>query len=253
MKRIFLLLFCILLVVNSNAQTKDWKNEATSSFLIGAHYSPSFALGDLQKRYSFLNHIGADLSYKTTSNWIFGGDFSFIFGNKTKLTGLFDNLVDGHGNISNADGNVGIVLANPRGWSVNAHFGKVFSVGKSNPNSGIFLRINLGYLEHKLYIETRDDVIPLLEKNYRKGYDRFASGLATEQFLGYLFMGDNEFLNFYAGAFIQEGFTRNRRNMNYDQPDIPVDKSLRIDVMVGLKFAWTFPAYSRYSRDYYTK
>lgn len=247
MKRYFFLIIAFLLFTfQANAQ-KDWKNEASSTFLVGAHYAPSFALGDLQKRYSFLNHIGADISYKTSGNWIFGGDMSFIFGNKTKLTGLFDHLVDSQGNLSNVDGNNGVALANPRGWTFNAHVGKVFPVGKSNPNSGVFIRINVGYLQHKLYIETRDDVIPSLEKDYRKGYDRLATGFATEQFIGYLFMGDNEYLNFYAGAFIQEGFTRNRRNLNYDQPDIPVDRSLRLDMMTGIKVAWTFPAYTRNS------
>lgn len=247
MKYVYLLLVSFLFNSFLLGQVKDWKNEATSTFLVGAHYAPSFALGDLQKRYSFLNHIGADISYKTDKNWIFGGDMSFIFGNRTKLTGLFDHLVDSQGNISNTDGNNGVVLAHPRGWSFNVHVGKVFPVGKSNPNSGIFIRINAGYLQHKLYIETRDDVIPSLEKEYRKGYDRLATGFATEQFIGYLFMGDNEYLNFYAGAFIQEGFTRNRRNMNYDQPDIPVDRRLRLDMMTGIKVAWTFPAYSRHS------
>lgn len=253
MKKWSLFLLLIAISVRGFSQIKDWKNEAVSSFLIGVHYAPSYALGDLQKRYSFLNQIGADISYKTHSNWIFGGDMSFLFGNRTKITGLFDHLVDSQGNITNTDGNIGVVLANPRGWSFNLHVGKVFPVGKSNPNSGIFVRLNVGYLQHKLYIETRDDVVPSLELDYRKGYDRLASGFATEQMVGYLFMGDNEYLNFYAGAFIQEGFCKNRRNLNYDQPDIPVDKRLRFDILTGVKVAWMFPAYSRYPKGYYLK
>lgn len=241
----------IIVVFSSSflfSQDKDWRNSGQSAFLISPHYAASFALGDLQKRYSFLNHIGAGVSYKTSSNWVFGADGSFIFGNKHKFTGLFDHLVDNKGQISDANGDVGIVVVNPRGLSFNAHVGKIFPVSKSNPNSGIFLRVNAGYLQHKLNIETRDHVVPSLELNYRKGYDRFTSGFASEQFLGYLFIGNNEFVNFYAGGFIQEGFTRNRRNLNYDQPDIPVDKSLRLDVMVGIKVAWVFLAYSKGSK-----
>jgi hypothetical protein len=235
------------------SQVEEEKSNSVSSFLISAHYAPSFALGDLQKRYSFLNHIGAGVSYKLNSNWIFGIDGSFIFGNRTKFTGLFDNLVDSHGNISDVNGDVGIVLANPRGLTFNVHIGKIFPISKSNPNSGIFVRVSGGYLQHKLNIETRDHIIPSLEKEYRKGYDRFSSGLASEQLLGYLFIGNNEFVNFYAGAFIQEGFTVNRRNLNYDQPTVPVDKSLRLDMMVGIKVAWIFLANANRSRNYYTK
>lgn len=239
-------LICFLATWNVFSQyEKNWKTEGTSSFLISAHYAPSFAVGQLAQRYSFLNHVGAGVSYKLTSNWIFGVDGSFIFGNKTKFTGLFDHLVDSHGNISDANGDNGIVVANARGLSFNAHVGKVFPIGKANLNSGIFIRLSGGYLQHKLNIETRDHVVPSLELNYRKGYDRFTSGFASEQLLGYLFISNNEYANFYAGAFIQEGFTRNQRNLNYDQPDVAVDKSLRLDVMVGIKVAWMFLAYSQ--------
>lgn len=227
---------------------KNWKTEGTSSFLISAHYAPSFAVGQLAQRYSFLNHIGAGVSYKLASNWVFGVDGSFIFGNKTKFTGLFDHLIDSHGKITDVNGDDAIVLANPRGLSFNAHVGKIFPVGKPNMNSGIYLRLSLGYLQHKLNVETRDNVVPSIELNYRKGYDRFTSGFASEQLIGYLFISNNEFANFYTGIFIQEGLTQNRRNLNYDQPNIPVDKSLRLDMMVGIKVAWMFLAYSRGSK-----
>lgn len=230
---------------------KDWGKDGSSSFLVSPHYGASFALGDLQKRYSFLNHVGAGISYKTASNWTFGVDGSFIFGNRSKFSGLFDHLIDSHGYISDVNGDVGIVLAHPRGVTFNAHVGKIFPIGKSNPNSGIFVRLNAGYLQHKLRIETRDHVIPSLEKEYRRGYDRLANGFATEQMVGYLFIGDNEYLNFYVGAFIQEAFTRDRRNMYYDQPTVPVDKSLRLDMMVGIKVAWMFLAYQK--RSNYSK
>lgn len=235
------------------SQGNEEKNKSLSSFLVSAHYGASFAAGDLKDRYSFLNHIGAGVSYKLNSNWIFGLDGSFIFGNKTKITGLFDNLLDGHGNISDVNGDVGIVLANPRGLTFNVHIGKIFPVVKSNPNSGIFIRLSGGYLQHKLNIETRDHIIPSLEKEYRKGYDRFSSGLESEQLLGYLFIGNNEYLNFYAGGFIQEGFTYNRRNLNYDQPTIPVDKGMRLDIMVGIKVAWIFLANASRSNNKYIK
>jgi len=222
-----------------------------STFLVAAHYAPVFPLADLQKRYGFLNQVGASVSYKTSSNWTFGIEGSFIFGRNTKLQGLFDSLVDEHGNISNANGDTAIVMAVPRGLSFHAQVGKIFPIGKYNPNSGIYLRLGLGYLQHKLRIETRDDVVPLLELKYRKGYDRFASGFSLEQNIGYFFMSNNEFANFQAGFFFQEGFTRNRRNLNYDQPNIPVDHRLRMDIMIGIKVAWMFTAYSRNSKEFY--
>lgn len=249
MKNFLLLIFISLSFLGFTQ--RNLKENSVSTFLIGAHYAPSFALKDLATRYNFLNHIGASVSYKTAPNWVFGVEGSFIFGNYTRMKGLFDHLVDSQGNISDANGDVGVVLANPRGLNFNVNVGKIIPIAKSNPNSGIFIRISGGYLQHKLNVETRDHVIPSLELKYKKGYDRLSTGFASEQFLGYLYMGNNEYANFLVGGFIQEGFTKNRRNLNYDQPDVPVDKSLRLDIMVGLKLSWLIPAYSRKSKTYY--
>src|SRR5690554_7147117 len=81
------------------------------------------------------------------------------------------------------------------------------------------IKVSAGYLWHKLRIETQEDEVPQLEGEYLKGYDRLTIGVNTSQFLGYNYMADRGILNFYAGVYFQQGFTRNQRELFWDRSE----------------------------------
>ncbi|MBU2018078.1 MAG: hypothetical protein KJ941_00410, partial [Bacteroidetes bacterium] len=120
-----------------------------------------------------------------------------------------------------------------------------------NGNSGIFVHGGLGYTAIKIRIETNDQVIPQLELNYRKGYDRLTNGLNIHQFVGYALMSNRGVLNFYGGFYFQQGFTRNARDIFFDRPDDPVSKEIRQDFQAGLRLGWFIPIYKRLPKEYY--
>ena len=64
-------------------------------------------------------------------------------------------------------------------------------------------------------------------------------------------MSNNGLVNFYTGFYFQQGFTKNQRDINFDTPDIPVDKSMRNDFLYGYKVGWVIPIYKRKPKDYY--
>lgn len=218
---------------------------------ISVSYGGNWTGGDLKERYGYLNHIGFFAGYKTRKNWIYGIEGNFMFGNKINLTGLFDHLVDSKGNITDSNGDRADVVVYSRGMNLNGAVGKIFPVMSPNKNSGIYAKIGVGFLAHKLRIETRDHVVPQLELDYRKGYDRLTSGINIHQFLGYAFMANRGALNFYGGFYAQQGFTKNRRDVFFDQPEIPVSKKLRVDMQYGFKVAWLIPIYKRMPKSYY--
>ena len=45
--------------------------------------------------------------------------------------------------------------------------------------------------------------------------------------------------------------TKNRRTINFDEPDVPVSTELRLDVQVGFKLGWVIPIYKRQPKDFY--
>jgi hypothetical protein len=61
----------------------------------------------------------------------------------------------------------------------------------------------------------------------------------------------NYFLNFYGGFYLQEGLTRNVRTINFDRPDTPVSKELRLDIQYGVKAGWFIPFYKRQPKEFY--
>ncbi len=242
--------FFILFASNINAQ-RNASDTIISTPWVSVSYGGNWTGGDLKERYGYLNHIGFFAGYKTKRNWIYGIEGNFIFGNQINLTGLFDNLTDSKGNITDVNGDIAIVQVVSRGMNVNAAIGKIFPVLSPNKNSGIYAKVGIGFLAHKMRIETRDHVVPQIELDYRKGYDRLASGINIHQFLGYAFMANRGAFNFYGGFYAQQGFTKNRRDVFFDQPEIPVSNESRIDMQYGFKIAWLIPVYKRLPKSYY--
>ena len=146
---------------------------------------------------------------------------------------------------------MGIAVVAERGFNINLMIGKVFTVFSPNANSGIYVHGGAGYLQHRMKIETQDQVIPSLELDYRKGYDRFTTGLNLHQFVGYAYLGNSGVVNFYGGFYIMEGFTQNRREVFFDQPDTPVPTGTRLDMLYGFKVGWFVPVYKRKPKEFY--
>jgi hypothetical protein len=248
--------FCILLTlfifsVNYSFSQRNVRDSAIATPLIGVHYGGNFTAANLAERYGYLNHVGISAGYKTAKNWYMSFDGNFMFGNQTRMTGLFDHLVDEYGNITDVNGDIAMVLVYPRGVNTNFSFGKLFPVLSPNANSGILIHVGGGYLLHRLRIETNDQVVPSLELDYKRGYDRLTTGFNFHQFIGYSFLANAGAWNFYGGFYIQEGLTKNRRTIFYDQPDVTVSTDLRLDIQYGFRIGWYIPFYQRLPKDYY--
>ncbi len=243
-------IFFVLVFFLSFSQ-RNVKDYIISTPLIGVHYGGNWAAGDLATRYGFANHLGVSANYKTAKNWCFGFEGNFLFGDNLKLTGLFDHLVDASGNITDINGDIGRILVYERGFNVNASIGKIFPVLSPNNNSGILINGGIGYGLHKMSIETSDQVIPQLELDYKKGYDRLTSGINFHQFIGYSFLRNAGALNFYAGFYIQEGLTKNRRTIFFDKPTEVVSKKQMLDIQYGFRIGWYIPFYKRQPKEYY--
>lgn len=226
-------------------------DSAVSRTWIGLEYGANSTFGDLSDRYGFLNQIGLMTGFKTKKNYFFGLNSYFLFGNDVRLTGVFDHLTDEYGNITDVNGDIAALVVFPRGFSSNLTIGKILPILNVNSNSGIFIHGGIGFLLHKMKIETNEQVVPQLELDYKKGYDRLTTGINFHQFLGYNFMATTGGYHFYGGFYAQQGFTKNRRDLFYDRPDEEVSKDTRLDIQMGLKLGWVIPIYKRQPKEFY--
>jgi len=248
MRKILFLL--ILRTSCSLGQVTAVDSVADSRVLVSAHYATGWTGGDLVNRYGFMNLVGFAAGYKFQNNWFAITDASFLFGSDVKIPGLLSELADSYGNITDINGDPATVSVLARGVAANIQIGKIIPLSARNQNSGLMVHVGAGYLNHRIKIETQTQVVPMIELDYKKGYDRLTTGLNTMQFLGYSYMPHNSFYSFYGGIYAIEGFTKNRRTIFFDQPNVPVSTATRLDIIVGLKIGWYIPFYSS-QKDYY--
>lgn len=253
MRKSILLSFIILWVSQPLSAQRNVSDSIIGTPWVSVQYSANWTGGDLANRYGFMNQVGFLAGYKTKRNWFYGLESMFMFGNSIgpEFNGIFNHLVDSQGTITDVNGDIGAVLVYARGVYINGAVGKVFPVFSPNKNSGIFVHAGMGYLLHRLRVETQDHVIPQLELDYRKGYDRLTIGPNFHQFVGYAFMANAGVLNFYGGFYFQQGLTWNQRTINFDQPDIPVSKETRLDLQYGVRAGWFIPFYKRQPKEFY--
>jgi hypothetical protein len=240
-----------LLVTTSSFSQRNIRDSIIGTPWIGLHYGLNGTGKDLAQKFGLLNHLGGKAGYKTNKNFVWGVEGNFIFGNQIKLPNLLSQLTDTFGNVFDENGNIAKIAVNARGFNANLLFGKVFPVLSPNENSGVYAHMGLGYVQHKVRIETQDQYVPTLEKNYRKGYDRYTTGINFHQFLGYCYLSNNGLVNFYGGFYLQEAFTKNRREVFFDLPDVPVPTNTMFEIQYGCKVGWFVPVYRRKPKDFY--
>lgn len=248
MIKIFLsiiLVFLGLTVFGQRNVTKD----VISTPMVGLHYSAMIPFADMKDRYGFLNQIGATAGYKDKQNWVYGIEGNFYFGNRVKNDSIFNFMRDNLGNISEADGQFGIVEILSRGFNINAHMGKIIPIFGSNPNSGLYVNFGVGYTLMKYRIQTTYDFIPILEEENRKLYDRQTVGLSLSQFVGFSQISSNRSIHFYGGIYANQGFTKFSRSYFYDQGPAPT--GLLRDFQIGLRAGWYVPIYKRKAKTIY--
>lgn len=204
-------------------------------------YAYQVPQGDMAIRFGANSSMGLAAGVKFRSNYYIGAEGSFIFGNKVKDDDMLNQLIMDNGVIVDQDGQPAGVLLFQRGWSAMLTVGRLMPVFGPNPNSGLFLKLGGGYLRHKVRIETQNNVVPALEGEYQKGYDRLTAGPAGLFFMGYQHLGNRRLVNFLVGFEVVIGSTEGLRPYNFDTGRS--DEGRRFDGLHGLRFGWTLPLY----------
>ncbi len=224
----------------------------TSITLVPLTISYAYQLpgGDLAQQFGANSNLGFSASVKFKNNYSLGLEGSYIFGNKVVDRSILREMTTSNGVVVNQDGRPAGILLFERGYTVLAFAGKVIPVAGPNPNSGILLKLGAGWMFHKLLVQHQNDVLPALEGEYLKGYDRLAAGPMAMLFAGYQHLGNNRLINFTVGFEVNVAFTHALRPWNFDQGR--ADEGQHVDGLNGLRFGWTFPIYKRRdNREYY--
>lgn len=219
---------------------EKFKDEARA-LLICFNYSAQFPLGILEKRYGFSNNIGFGMGYKLPRNFSIGLEGNFLFGDKVKENNILLPIATTTGQHISSDGTLNGISLAQRGFQVRAQVGKIVPVSTKNPNSGFYFQTGLGFIQHQININVRDDKYPQLDKIYRKGYDRLTNGFCLTQMIGGIYLKQKHWLSLYGGFVVDIAFTKGRRNWDFDRA--APDNQNRVDVLIGAKVCWILPVF----------
>lgn len=242
----------LLLGVQAGAQDDLFniqKPEGRNGVVFGFGAGVDFPGGDMADRFGTSWRAGAQVFYKTKTNWVIGPKFDYLFGNKLRMDSLLINVVDKYGTFIGNGGQRLTANIYERGYIVGLQGGKIINVGNNNSDNGIALLTTVGFMEHKVFIRDREEAIPSLLGDYKKGYDRLTNGLVLEQYVGYSYFASDNLLNFYVGFNLSAGFTQGRRDYLFDvrRPDT----AKRLDLLYGIKAGWYIPIFRRKSEEYF--
>ena len=247
MKKIFVVV--LLLPFYQSFAQSSIRDSSISFTMIGASVAYQMPGGDLAERFGNNYNVGVVFNWKLKSNWIFGLEGDYMFGENVKENHILDIYKTPEGTITDAEGHYSTVLIEQRGLKLDVKGGKIFPIIGPNKNSGLMTTLSAGYLRHMIYIDTPGSPVPYLEGDYRKGYDRLCTGLSLTEFIGYVHFGNTRYINFYAGLEFTQAFTKNRREINFDTGQH--DGKQRTDLLFGLRAGWVFPLYKRTAEKIY--
>lgn len=243
---IFIFFLCFASAIFSQVSIKD---SSITTSMISVSYGYYMPAGDMVKRFGNSSSVQMNIDLKTKYNWMLGINGSYFFG-KTIKESLFDSIASPGGYIIDRLGGFADVRLFERGFTVSATIGRIFPFKNPNPNSGLVFNLGLGFMQHKIRIETIGNNVPQLSKEYKKGYDRLSNGFLLTESLGYMYLSNNRISNLYIGIECMQGFTKNRRSYNYDE--MRKDDKKRIDILFGARLAWILPLYKKPPKEFYT-
>ena len=243
-----LLLSMPLFICAQNVEVKKEKSrevvkikDESRALLLCFNYTAQFPLGILERRFGFNNNVGFGVGYKLPRNFTVGLEGNFLFGEKVKENNILLTIATSTAQHISSDGTVSGISLAQRGFQVRAQIGKIVPLSPKHPNAGFYFQTGMGFLQHQIFINVREDKYPQLDKTYRKGYDRLTNGFCLSQMIGGIYLKQKHWLSLYGGFVVDVAFTKSRRNWDFDRA-VP-DNQHRVDVLIGAKICWMLPVF----------
>ena len=255
---LILFVFCGLLFP-AKAQTKveDKAMDTLACPIIGFNFGlwvPQGAMSDMFK--SPMLDFGVSALYKTKTNWLFGIEGSFFFGNdnlknrKERLQSIYTN----EGTVIGTGGSDAGVEAFNRGLVGMLQLGKIMPVIKDNPNSGLFVLFGAGVAQNQIVYMPSLEEAPQISEEYAKLYDHQQRGPVISERIGFWYMNDKKtYLNINISFEFTQMWLKSTRNYVIDDymGIRGKDNNKYFSHIYGIKFSWMVPLEGKTTQEYY--
>lgn len=225
---VFLFIFLNKLNAQENKQ---------SAFSVNYNYQ--FAFGNISKTFGNNSSVGLCYFFETTKNYLFGIEGNYMFGNTIKDESIFDGISSSDGGIIGGDGQYANINLMEIGFNTYLLAGYCFHNSEKNL-SGVYLSQGIGYLQHKIFIDTKNQNIPQLNENMKKGYDRFSNGISAKFSIDYKFYHKKGMFQISSGLNYTIAHTKIQRNYDFANNLVYPNKR-KWDNFLGIKFEVIIP------------
>ena len=222
------------------------KNKQTAITFGYTHQQP---IGDLAERYGDNSYIGFSFFKEKEKNFFYGIEGGYLFSNNVKDISIFDNITTSTGAVIGADGTYSNINLMQRGFDVHAFIGYAYHP-KENNLSGVYFSIGGGFLQHQIFIDTKNQNIPQLDEEYKKGYDRLTNGISSKWDVSYKFYSPNGKFQIYTGLNITIAYTKNKRPYLFDKEEYTSNTG-NWDNLLGINMGVIIPIKRKNEEEYH--
>jgi len=259
LKRVFIVALYLCTVSSLSAQTKDdnFVGDTLNCPIISFNFAPWMAKGAISDMFeSPMLDFGISAMYKTKSNWLFGIEGSFFFGNdnlknrKERLASIYTE----EGTVIGTGGSDAGVDAFNRGLVGMLQVGKIFKVTPKNPNSGVFVMLGAGIAQNQIVFMPSLEEAPQISDSYAKLYDHQQRGPVLSQRLGFWYMNNKKtYLNIHVSFEFTQMWLKSTRDYVIDDfmGIRGKDDKTYFSHIYGIKLGWMIPLEGKTTQDYY--
>lgn len=238
---------------NNNDTAVDTLNCPIISF----NFAPVLGIGDINDMFtSPMLEFGVSALYKTKTNWVFGVEGSFFFGDdnlKNRAERLASLYTEAGTMIGTGGSDAGVDAFN-RGFFALLQAGKVFPVVKNNPNSGVMLMFGAGMAQNQIIYMPSLEEAPQISGNYAKLYDHQQRGLALSEKIGFWYMNNKKtYLNISVAFEFKQMWLKSTRDYVIDDfmGIRGKDDKTYFSHLYGVKIGWMIPLEGKSTQEYY--
>tara|TARA_B100000214_G_scaffold371707_1_gene348577 strand:+ start:3917 stop:4660 length:744 start_codon:yes stop_codon:yes gene_type:complete len=239
--KIFSLLFTILYL---NVKSQENK-QAAFTF----NYNYQIPIGKLSTTFGHNSAIGASYFFENNNNIMLGLESSYLFGSNIQNSTIFENIATSTGAIISANGQYANINLMQRGFDSYIFAGYTFHISKDKL-SGFYLYQGLGYLEYYIFIDTKNQDIPQLNENMKKGYDRFSNGMSAKSSIDYKYYHHKGRVQMSIGLNYTFAYTKNQRTYDFQNNEYYSNKR-KWAKLIGFKTEIIIPIQRKNQEEFF--
>tara|TARA_B100001758_G_C18408064_1_gene613565 strand:- start:1522 stop:2256 length:735 start_codon:yes stop_codon:yes gene_type:complete len=239
----------ILLIITSTFFSDLFAQEIKQR-AFSVNYDYQIPYGDLSEIYGVSSSIGISYFLESKKNILFGADVEYIFGSNVKDSLILESISTDEGYIIDANGYFANINLMQSGFSSYIYTGYAIHKNKNNL-SGLYLSLGLGYLQNKIFIDTKNQDIPYLSDEYKRGYDQFTNGISSRICAEYKYYSKrNKNLQFSLGINYTTAYTSMRRPYLFNE-ELYNSRENKLDKILGIRIGVIIPIKKKNEEKFY--